>query len=169
MRPTIFSNLKFLKYLLTTIFRLNSGNEGRLLNMGESPWWNYSSFFTYHLERYFITLQALNSSNHVSSLVFQISLWFLDNTEVLPPTHVKLHMFNIEKAFNSIIIIIKEDLKTSTASNKSSFKTTALQKAIKNLIPCLCLLKLKTYKLCNFLCKLMYVNFYICIPVQSSK
>ena len=40
-------------------------------------------------------------------------------------------MFNIEKAFISIMIVIKEDLKTSTANNKSSFKTTAIQKAKK--------------------------------------
>lgn len=70
-------------------------------------------------------LQALNSSNDVY-LLFQISLWFLDNTEVLPPIHLKLHIFNIEKAFISIMIIIKEDFKISTASNKSSFKTTAM-------------------------------------------
>lgn len=76
-------------------------------------------------------LQALNSSNDVSSLQFQISLWFSDNTEVLPSTHLKPHMFNTEKAFISIMIIIKEDLKTSTARNKSSFKTTTIQKAKK--------------------------------------
>lgn len=61
-------------------------------------------------------LQALNSSNHVSSLVFQIFPYDFQTILKFPPcTHVKLHMFNIEKAFISIMIIIKEDLKTSTA------------------------------------------------------
>ena len=84
-------------------------------------------------------LQALDSSSDLSYLLFQISLWFLDDSEVLPSTHLKLHRLNMEKAFISIMIIIKEDFKMSTVSNRSSLNTTALWKAIKTSIPSSCL------------------------------